>query len=72
MDGRGFSGTYPREVEVQQPEDKRISAELGLLAATKPRSIAGGDVHDFLEALPFGKRRQVARYAFDRYEMNFR
>lgn len=78
MDGRGYSGEHLRDLKAQPAEDKRTSAELGLLTGSHDRPVAGGDVRELLRALPVGASREVARYTGDRkavaqnlaYELN--
>lgn len=78
MDGRGHSGRYLRDLKAQPPEDKRTSAELGLLTATRDRPATGEGVRGLLEGLARGQSREVARYAVARkavaqnlaYELN--
>lgn len=78
MDGRGYSGKHLEDLKAQPAEDKRTSAELGLLTGSNDRPVAGGDVRELLRALPVGSSREVARYASDRkavaqnlaYELN--
>ncbi|MGP5291641.1 hypothetical protein ACTXL6_16405 [Brachybacterium tyrofermentans] len=78
MDGRGHSGRYLRDLKSQPPEDKRTSAELGLLTTARDRPATGEGVRGLLEGLARGQSREVARYAVARkavaqnlaYELN--
>lgn len=78
MDGRGYSGEYLRELKAQPPEDKRTSAELGLLTANGDRPATGEGIRALLGALSRGQSRTIARYVADRkavaqnlaYELN--
>lgn len=66
MDGRGYSGDYLRKLKAQPPEDKRTSAELGLLTEPHERPVAGGGIRELLESSPVGTSRELARYSEDR------